>query len=1369
MLTTQAFSSAPYPGLRPFEAEECDIFFGREKQTDDLLAKLQRNRFLAVVGPSGCGKSSLVRAGLIAALETGFMSDAGARWRVARMRPGDRPMLRLAESLLTPSLLGPERGGRADAALFLEAALLRGPLGLLEIASESGLCNDANLLVLVDQFEEIFRFRAQGNPDEAEAFVALLLATAAQTTLPIYIIITMRSDFLGDCSLFRDLPESINRSAYLIPRLTREECGSAITGPARVFGGEIDPALVNRLLNDFGPDPDQLPLLQHALMRMWFRRTTAAPVDPLQRTVLTPADYETLGGLPRALSDHADEVMAELDAGDQRIAKVLFQRLTERGSGKRDTRAPARLADIARVAGVEESAVARVVNEFRRAGRCFVTPLEGPLEGDTLLDIGHESLIRQWKQLSSWVDEEAESAVMYIRLRDTARLWDAGQAGLWSNPDLARAVQWRERAAPNEPWAARYGQPGDFQVAMRFLAASEAEHHRREEDARRARERALRHARRLALVLGTIVIAILAAFVGYWYFWVREYAAHYAAFSKVDGVPSGIGRLTSDQVRHRPSSLRIVRSGRLGLVRRMESVDSRGELSPRHNVGTYLSESRGVPQRREVRWEFVYDARDRVAYEAAYDMSGRRAWTFIYAPTNEAEERVRLAHFLDGDGYPRQTQEYGGGYVRIDYDANGHEAMFSYRNALGEPRAGLDRAFGRRQKFDEQGRLIEMVSVGPDGKPMIDEAGNAGLAFTLDRLGNPVELVATDAMGAVTTVRDGWSRSRMKYDAYGNIIELTFFDERGGPTVHKNGHHRMARTLDDRGNTVEERYYDVDGRATLASGCHVLRFRYDARDNAVEEKCLGVRDEPTANEQGVAVTRLKYDEAGNAVDIAFFGASGQRVYGFQGYSRMTSRFDARGNRLESAYFGTNDQPVPTRQGYSRDTVEYDAHDNEIARSFFGTDGKPMVISDDREDRVDVERQAAPLSYARLERKYDENGNLVHEAYFDPYGRPMTGPEGYASWTATYDLSGNRREVAYFGLRGERVLSVDGYAGWRPQYDPLGRRTKVEYFGVRSEPVALKDGTAGWTSTYDAHGNEIERTYFGLDGKPALCADGYAMERTQYDRRGQAVAIDYFGVDRRPMLRPWNASRPQDGGYARFTLAHDSRNRVVERAFFGLDGQRVRRPEGWSRVVSRFDLRGTDPVELAFFDIDDRPAVNENGYHRVKRRLDAYGRVVEATYYGPDGVPMATKEGYAKLVNEYDSYGRLAGQALFGSDGSPTFIAGVHRFTNQYDERGHLIEYRYFGARNERVRLSGTLQHATRYAYDARGNTIEVAHFDVNDKPTGGPDPSRTRICTRWTGTYDSDGRLLNSKCETAPQATRPGGRAGANGNTSAPH
>jgi hypothetical protein len=381
-------SQAPYPGLRPFTRGEADIFFGREAQTDELVDRLGHSRFLSVVGPSGCGKSSLVRAGLLDALESGFMASAGAGWHVAEMRPGGQPMWQLADALLT--MAGRPRYEHDSA--FLQAALERGPRSLIEYLQDLPLPKDENLLILVDQFEEIFRFGAGAGQEEADAFVALLLATSQQREQPVYVVITMRSDFIGDCTRFAGLPEAVNEAQFLTPRMTREQSRQAIEGPAEVFGGVVEPALVNRLLNDMGTDPDQLPLMQHALMRMWTRASEAAVEEPPGKSpliTLTLADYNEVGGLARALSNHADEAFTQLPDEQQRIAEVLFRCLSERGPAQRDTRRPVRLDAVAAVAGVSPTQLTAVVEVFRRPDRSFITPSAGvPLRSDTVDIIG---------------------------------------------------------------------------------------------------------------------------------------------------------------------------------------------------------------------------------------------------------------------------------------------------------------------------------------------------------------------------------------------------------------------------------------------------------------------------------------------------------------------------------------------------------------------------------------------------------------------------------------------------------------------------------------------------------------------------------------------------------------------------------------------------------------------------------------------------------------------------------------------------------------------------------------------------------------------------------------------------------------------
>jgi hypothetical protein len=132
----------------------------------------------------------------------------------------------------------------------IEAMLRAGSLGLVDVVRQARLTEQTKVLIVVDQFEELFVLpaaRKRGSPtDEALAFVKLLLEAAHQTDLIIYVVIVLRSEFLGDCAQFQKLPEAINESEYLLPRLTRDQRRLAITGPIGVMRGKIRKVLVHQ-------------------------------------------------------------------------------------------------------------------------------------------------------------------------------------------------------------------------------------------------------------------------------------------------------------------------------------------------------------------------------------------------------------------------------------------------------------------------------------------------------------------------------------------------------------------------------------------------------------------------------------------------------------------------------------------------------------------------------------------------------------------------------------------------------------------------------------------------------------------------------------------------------------------------------------------------------------------------------------------------------------------------------------------------------------------------------------------------------------------------------------------------------------------
>jgi WD40 repeat protein len=447
----------PFPGLRPFEFAESHLFFGREDQIESLIEKLNRTHFLAVVGTSGSGKSSLVRAGLLPALIGGMMSHAGSAWRVALLRPGDDPIGNLATALNSRDAFGSEEVNRSLQIAITEATLRRGNLGLVEAVRQVNMPASENLIVIADQFEELFRVGQRIKKEDAEndkaAFVKLLLEASGQHAANIYVVLTMRSDYLGDCSQFWDLPEAINEGQYLIPRMSLNQRREAITGPVAVRGAEITPRLVHRLINDVGDDPDQLPILQHALMRTWDKwKEESRSEEPIDLR-----HYEAIGGMDEALSQHADEAYNKLSDELHKVAEKVFKALTEKGPNNREIRHPITLSEICAVVNAQASDVITIIDAFRRRDRSFLMPRAAmSLTAASLIDISHESLIRVWKRLREWVDQEAESAHQYQRLAETAALHDKAKAELLRGPELQLALDWREQSRPNAAWARRY-------------------------------------------------------------------------------------------------------------------------------------------------------------------------------------------------------------------------------------------------------------------------------------------------------------------------------------------------------------------------------------------------------------------------------------------------------------------------------------------------------------------------------------------------------------------------------------------------------------------------------------------------------------------------------------------------------------------------------------------------------------------------------------------------------------------------------------------------------------------------------------------------------------------------------------------------
>jgi tetratricopeptide (TPR) repeat protein len=556
---TALSAERPFPGLRPYAFEDSQFYFGREDQIYSLYRLLDRSRFIAVVGSSGSGKSSLVRAGLLPLLDAETQNAGGRSWRWVEMRPGDAPLSRLAEAVASLSPPAEDAVGRAVEAARRERiafALRQSSFGLAEALDKIEGLGESSFVLVVDQFEELFRYAttaaSHGHDPSGEArwredaahFVQLLLEISRSRTRPVHVLITMRSDFIGDCARFHGLPEAVSATQFLVPSLTRDQREEVIRKPIEKAGATIEPASVERLLNDSGDDLDQLPVVQHCLMRLWDRagadaakaprsgeagaRETEAP--PAASRHLTLEHYRAVGSIAGALSQHAEEILASLPGLELAVEQV-FRALAEIDKEGRAIRRAISFGQLVAETGIPEDQLRQVVDRLRADDCSFLVPppsLVPELTSETRIDVGHEALLRRWERLSGdpvipghgasdrsrqtgWLRIEDADGRLY---RALLALVDSGDCDGTTLPldQVETRWKWWTSRPRTVAWADRYG--GGFARVQRLfensLAALTA--------AREAIQRkAVAQGRRRRYTMGTMAACLVGALGFAWY------------------------------------------------------------------------------------------------------------------------------------------------------------------------------------------------------------------------------------------------------------------------------------------------------------------------------------------------------------------------------------------------------------------------------------------------------------------------------------------------------------------------------------------------------------------------------------------------------------------------------------------------------------------------------------------------------------------------------------------------------------------------------------------------------------------------------------------------------------------------------------
>jgi len=904
------FQDNPWMGLAFYTEQNQSLFFGRQKESADLLRLLQRDTLTVLFGRSGIGKTSLLRAGLIPRLRQDTFFPVILR-------------IDYADNALPPV--------EQVKALTIEAARISG----INVENLSACGPDATLweffhtvefwgvrndiltpMLIFDQFEELFTLcRTCSSAEEFTTQLADLVENRVprlvidrisesgerfaidSAALKYKVVLSLREDYVFRLDSLLPIMPAVMRNRLALHPLESERALEVILGA----GGHWVTEDVARCIVAAVAGKEQEAQEPAA---------AAVEIEPAYLSVMCHELFRRMQslGLPAITQD--------LVASEQsNILDGLYERSFE------GLAARTRLF-------VED-------HLLTPSGFRATLPIE---------DARHEGISAE--ELGSLVDRRL------LRFED--RL---GTRHIELSHDILTPVVQRRRDERRE------------------ALAREAERKRQAE-----MNAKLRRSRMQAAIAFAVALLITAGFFLYYFGNIHPHVVYCRGFSKRWGMPQPVGELTRSEQEHRACSLKFTKRGWFGPVLSFEAVDSLGNLTPYHEVGTYFSDSTGQSKNLgECRWEFEYNQNNQVVNEVARNRFQRMVWGLVYASPKDGDKQVKTANvtFVGPDGYPQPMGGSRAEFVEIEYDEKGYEHLRRYADREGNSMPGPDNAYGILLDYDALGRLIRKTSLDKQELPMNDASGNAGQEVDYDERGNRTEWRNFDKDNEPTLAGGFWKR-KSSYDSWGREIQTNFYNFRTKPCESKDGAHMIKWTYDERGNVMSMALFD-NYLAPIAPYTELFEF-------------------PAHR------VKYEYDDQNRKKSITYFDENNTPTSGPEEWHRVHIDYDDKGFLDELSYYDTNDSPVMTPSLAHRVEYRVDSYGQPVEERFF-----------DVNDRHALNESG----YHFCRRKYDRRGNITEEAYFDTNEHPCADlTDGSHLYRKRYDRFGKPSLIELFSPSGE---------------------------------------------------------------------------------------------------------------------------------------------------------------------------------------------------------------------------------------------------------------------------------------------------------------------------------------------------------------
>ena len=505
-------------GLLPYQEEDHASFYGREKEVENLLQIIQKNKLITLTGASGSGKTSLVNAGLIPRLKKGFLGQAGNEWAICKFRPGVNPIENMISALTNSGVFKKDR--RANTEDFSDYKKIieeDKSLSLSKIYRDSEIYNQRNLLIIVDQLEDIFALQKifeHKNGDD-HLLLDIVSRTVRFRETSVYFLICLQTEYITKLTNYASIQELFSKSQYAIQNIGNQGLKSLITNNFTSNGIGFENSAFNHLIKQSFLDLSLLPNLQFLLQCLLVANSSNERV--------TNEMIQEFGGVQNIIGNKFEEVFQSLTKSDQKNFEKIIKSTINFEFDDNQTMANS-FGQILKITGLDKKNSTRLIHTFMKEVGNSIEFFENKISGiqrknNTTINLSdivafNYEKNRNWKREQDWIEEEKLAFQNYSDYALQAQKHAQGDISLMNSPELEMAINWRDSHTIDENWARKYSL--NYSKTISFINDSEKQFNLNKHKEEQRIKRNKRITKNVIIAVSSLtIIAIFMAFNAY--------------------------------------------------------------------------------------------------------------------------------------------------------------------------------------------------------------------------------------------------------------------------------------------------------------------------------------------------------------------------------------------------------------------------------------------------------------------------------------------------------------------------------------------------------------------------------------------------------------------------------------------------------------------------------------------------------------------------------------------------------------------------------------------------------------------------------------------------------------------------------------